>query len=1433
MKKLTKIFVAVAALFVGFACTTDVTEDLGVNVGGKSTLCISLEESRTQLGEKAEGVYPLLWSEGDQLAVNGVASLPLTAQQANASGAVFTFDNDLTYPLSIIYPAPSEAGTVTFLANQEYTAGTFCANAAPMYGYAKTQAEGEEATPIQLRHLTGVLRFAVKGSVSLASAVVTSDNGDLAGTYALDCSKGTLTPQEGTTSKQIVLSFGEGLALNAAEATPFYVTVPTGSYGGVQVRLTTTDGKIMVVKFSSYGDKAIKAGTVREFSEFEFVENAVDADDEGVYEIYTLSDLQHFAKIAPVFTPRTEAKLMANIVIPEGTAWTPIEGFTQTFNGNNFSIDGLTAPLFGHSEAKIHDLTLTNVAIAISDETYAGAFAKLINNGALTNCSAEGTLTYTKVTAAGSFVGGLVGYMSNSEFNNNTNRINITANGTITASEDSLLRVGGVAGLLLKPTTKVEKCKNYGTILFTGDLDRIQSGALIAHCGSTAELEDCHNEGEMLLQANLQGAAYSLVTGLIGVIDYEVDNSAVFKAANCTNRGAIIYGDKGGESVTPTVGQNVATVHLAGIFGYTRGVTTDTYYTLNISNCTNHANIEVNAVSASSNVKMSGLMSQLSVDTTISNCHNYGNLYAYQGVKKAIYMAGLVSHILAEKSEPIIKVTECTNNGEIYASAKIQHDNTPYYGGISSFVEGATKAYYSKVYNNGKLNFNSLATGSNMVYTGGVIGYVGSAVLEFSLTDSGNTGELIYAHSLSETRRNIYSGGIIGHIGAKSVLPFKNVTNSGNITSNGASDRYFVAGLVSSTATDLTLENCSNSGNITAESKQAHESTYGWIAGLTGVILEATGVKTITMTSCSNSGNITVKNSKYVSQLAVGGISAQMPYYGSNKYCGTMNMIDCSNTGDILVQDVSAAVSFSVGGILSANSKLGYANIQAPVQSGNITVSISGDHTVVNTTVGGIIGAMENGVISKNASGKRGSVSGQIKVTSHGEAANQWHAVAGVAAFVPENGVADISDVDLLAANNGCVSLEMNPATCNTYVAGITGYVGETSVVSFKNIVNGLAVSYKVDTQNTASCLPYVSGGVGRSLAAVTMDNCTNNGDITVEGTKMTQELDLGGLCACVHTAHGKYSNLINNGNILVKKGDGTCGALYIGGIAGGQMVTANDTNKTNHFTNCTNNGSITLAEGLATTGKSVNIRLGGCFAWVKQSYDENIRNNGDIYIHAKTTGSNSQMLLGGVYGYNAASTNSDMVGGYINTGDIVVTGGAASTSTNAFGSAIGGIVGAFYGNISNAVNVGNITFTGSSNVAKSSVGGILGFSQAAGIISNCKHYGKIKACIITQDGDKVSSTPYTNVGAITGSTRVEKTGGAKGLTAVVRDCQLGGTICTAVAHNEDTWETADVEETIDSTNFMNYIYGVAVDWSSITTNYDGCSALTSAPKVD
>ena len=1417
MKNLARLFVAVAVLFTSFACTTDATEDLGVKVGGQTEIALSLEESRTQLGEKADELYPLYWSEGDQITVNGVASAALTAEQAGGAGAVFTFDAVLTRPLSIIYPASAEAGSVTFLANQEYKVGTFASGAAPMYGYATEPAEGEEAAPIQLHHLTGVLRFAVKGDVSLAKAVITSDSGDLAGTYAIDCANGALTPQEGLTSKQIVLSFGEGLALNTTEATPFYVTVPAGKYGAVQVRLVTTDDKNMVVKFSAYGDKAIKAGTVREFGEFTFVENAISADEAGVYEIYTYDDLLQFAKIAAVFSPRTEAKLMANINIPEGVQWTPIEGYTHTFNGNNFAIDGLTAPLFGHSEAKIKDLTLTNVNVSAQDATHFGTFANVINNGALTNCSAEGTLTFGEGSSEGNFIGGLVGYMSNSEFHHNTNRVNLVVNGTVDTITEGILRIAGLVGDILLPVGKIEKCNNYGSIVVNGKIDRIYGGGLFSFCCASAELVDCHNEGEIHLPTNIQSTAHSIIAALVAGIDYYNSQGCVFKATNCSNKGKIIYGDKGGESVTPTTGENAFYTHFGGMFGYTTNPS-DATSGVEITNCNNHGDIEVNVVNAASTIKLSGIMSQLSSNATFTNCHNYGNLSIYQGAKGQIFIAGGVCHIVKAITEsPVININDCSNEGKLYVSDKISHSSTPYYGGFTAYVDNAVKCNYNKVYNNGALTFKSLATGNTMVYTGGVIGYLDASTSELHMTDCGNTGELNYLHSLNGDKKNMYLGGVIGHSGAK-LNEIKNITNTGNITAAGSANRFILAGLVGSTAHDLPLEDCSNSGNITVESTQGFAGEHAWVAGLTGIILNSEGTKQITLTNCNNSGDIWVKNTTYSGQLAVGGISAQMVYNGSNTYCGKMYITDCTNTGDITVENVSVAEDFLVGGILSSISKAGYADIKAPTQRGNITVTIPSANTVVHTAIGGIIGNMESGKIGKNDSGKRGSVSGQIKVLSHGEEAGHWHSIAGIVGFVNEK-AEEIADVDVLADNESCVSVEMTNAACNTYVAGMVGYI--PMAMSIKNLVNSAAINYKVNGQSTSNRQPYVSGGCGRTLAAITMDNCTNNGDITVEGTKMTVELDCGGLLACHHNAHGQLSNLTNNGDILIKKGDGACGILYIAGIAGGQLTACT---ATNYFSNCTNNGDITLEEGLSTTGKTGNIRLGGCFAWAKQSYDKNIRNNGDIYIHGKTTGANTQLLLGGVYGYNAAGADSDMVGGYINTGDIIVTGGASASSTNAFGSAIGGIVGAFYGSISNAINTGDIKFTGSSNAANSTVGGIVGYSTAAGKIKNCQHYGNIQAI------DMTKGVQYPNVGAITGSIRVQTTGGGTARTALVENCQLGGAMLGEYNTEDESYKTT----TLTADNFFNYIYGSgeATDWTG-TDNYDGCSVLTAKPNVD
>ena len=109
MKNLTKIFMAVAVAMFAFACVTDTTEDLGIEVGkggGNTQITLSLEESRTQLGEKADGLYPVYWSEGDAIAVNGAISAPLAAEAAGQSSATFQINGDVAYPYCVVYPAP-------------------------------------------------------------------------------------------------------------------------------------------------------------------------------------------------------------------------------------------------------------------------------------------------------------------------------------------------------------------------------------------------------------------------------------------------------------------------------------------------------------------------------------------------------------------------------------------------------------------------------------------------------------------------------------------------------------------------------------------------------------------------------------------------------------------------------------------------------------------------------------------------------------------------------------------------------------------------------------------------------------------------------------------------------------------------------------------------------------------------------------------------------------------------------------------------------------------------------------------------------------------------------------------------------------------------------------------------------------------------------
>ena len=75
MKKFLLLLTSIVIFAAG--CQTDTTTDKFIGVGNSeegTSLVVSLAGTRTSLGEKVGTNYPVYWSEGDKLVVNGYLS---------------------------------------------------------------------------------------------------------------------------------------------------------------------------------------------------------------------------------------------------------------------------------------------------------------------------------------------------------------------------------------------------------------------------------------------------------------------------------------------------------------------------------------------------------------------------------------------------------------------------------------------------------------------------------------------------------------------------------------------------------------------------------------------------------------------------------------------------------------------------------------------------------------------------------------------------------------------------------------------------------------------------------------------------------------------------------------------------------------------------------------------------------------------------------------------------------------------------------------------------------------------------------------------------------------------------------------------------------------------------------------------------------------
>ena len=262
MKKFSLILAIVAIFAVG--CQTDNTSDNAVGVGDGAILSVALPQTRTSLGEPDGNNYPVYWSEGDKIVVNGTLSEEIKINAEDNSRAEFLIKPTPSYPLHITYPycatTTAEQAVVEFVAEQAHVEGSFALGSAPMCGYAEVQTK-----TVAMKHLAGVLRFPVKakfaGSV-LEKIVVTAEN-SIAGEFNVDCQSVAITPTANV-GNVVTYSLPSNFALSTTKESVFYIALPAVELGDCTVEFIETTGEKMVATWSP--SKPLSKGVVREFN---------------------------------------------------------------------------------------------------------------------------------------------------------------------------------------------------------------------------------------------------------------------------------------------------------------------------------------------------------------------------------------------------------------------------------------------------------------------------------------------------------------------------------------------------------------------------------------------------------------------------------------------------------------------------------------------------------------------------------------------------------------------------------------------------------------------------------------------------------------------------------------------------------------------------------------------------------------------------------------------------------------------------------------------------------------------------------------------------------------------------------------------------------------------------------------------------------------
>ena len=1190
MKSFAKIFTAVAILFTSFACTTDVTEDLGVNGLGQTTITLSLESSRTQLGEKVGDLYPVYWSEGDQISVNGVASNALTAEQAGSSVAAFTVSGTHN-TFNIAYPA-AEANQVLFAANQAHTSNTtFASGAATLYGV------GSAEPGVELHHLTGVLKIGVTGAATLKKAQIsTIDNAPIAGAFDIDFASGEVTPSA-TATTVVNYSFGEGVVLSS-EPTFIHVAVPAGVYNELYITLYDNNDGVMYATIKADDEKPLTAGNVRTFSkhiEFAPINSAA----------HIISEAADLVKFASEAATTTKDVVFVNDIDMSEVEWTPIEGYAGSINGNGYAIKGLKAPLFGTTNAKIKGLHLTELNAEWATYAKAGAFASyLADGGVLSHCSTDGKIVINNTTYAEPVVrqqydfvyGGLVGLTTGATIEHCENNADITITSVCSQS---------VAG------------SNFYGFSFGG----VVGAADLVEGGNPTSITHAVNRGA--IHINNTTALSRGYYWMGGVFGQTIADNSLSAFSYCYNYG----------NISTKKDCSLPALRLGGVFG--------DLATNQISTCDfieNHGDIFIHGELASNVIQVYGIGYTAYVVDGVNDCLNTGDIDVHSNALGNMYICGGILGITAS-SETKGMCHRMKNEGNITfapynASSKMTGTLTV--AGLTNNLNcGIEGTAGSPSGNSGAIRVTSVT--QNITYIAGVANNLGEG---FTLKNVENSGSITVDGDVTGTSGDIYACGIGATLKANSIL--NNVKNSGSINVGGSASRYVItAGIANEVR--CTMTNVSNSADINVTATSGSNAFALGIGRL--IYLKATDVY--------NTGDITYSGTSTAGAIQVAGLygtlgnnslSTDAANPSSNSGTVTFNGKALDSSKTVKVAGFSAILNYSKGVSKLLNKGnvvcVGVAENVAPIHLGGLACDVN--HPASNCENRGTVsfsgvatGTMyASGIgVTMGATGTLTNVTNNGKITSTGSH-NAQVRLTGIIGL--EYAAGTLTG----ARNNG--DIEMNgEVKASIGIAGIWP-VNQKAETTFIDCHNSGIISVISTTVNNSS--NNIGGLVGYTSMNMTFDACSNSGK-TVDGVKkgiyVDQPVKHGyfDIAGCVGYVYKKkitfLNGFTNSADIYVKATNTYAGTYPVGGVLA--VYNADNASYEGWTGTIKNTGKITF-DGDASASKT--LAVGGIIG-ISGAVDceAKLVNTGDIVVKdtAKIPATNG---FGGIIGVAGGTIN-------------------------------------------------------------------------------------------------------------------------------------------------------------------------------------------------